>query len=646
MELNSFIAHSFASDDADLVRTFLEFFDHVRRLIPGFTWDHAEEAEPKLLSQKVREKMEDKNLFIGICTPKELAVTATALSRPFLAQKKLCGQQNSFEHKTSDWLLQEIGYAVGKGMRLIILLEEGTRQPGGIQGDMEYVPFNRDAPQASFNKILEMLTTLAPQDVVAPPLDHPVAQEPESPEPVRPEAPQLLPQADWTLDQYFQALFYSIVDGDTVKEEQVSAAFLASPLSQPEEDRLHWHAERLRLRLLLSKEGSLDQLIALQKTNPESPTVAFSLASAYDGYGEHSKAAEMFEHAASRRDTSESRTTDLTLSAVSYAKAGNIKRATSLTDDCRNALAESPGYSALPLLKALVEIGRIRHEHDLFEATTEAVLQTEPENHDLRFSLAHHYSEVGRHGLALYHYNLLTARNPSGGNWNNLGVAADRLKLPCKAVRAYRAAEDLGETLAMSNLAQKYIDEGFIADAQLLIDKAIQQQNYDRHLGNPIARIRSAVESEEKAEAEVLEGVQPRRLFTLELANGLILPPPASFSAKYKGPVCELALRLTYPTLLLTGSYNRQRRKGFPFIPQLANKPDDTVTVHVRYEGSLAGKGATYKKWEKEGGGPPSPQTDPSATGIMILCEDLRLLRLLETPPKNGDSQYEIRLQE
>jgi len=38
--------------------------------------------------------------------------------------------------------------------------------------------------------------------------------------------------------------------------------------------------------------------------------------------------------------------------------------------------------------------------------------------------------------------------------WNNLGVEFDLSSLPSKSVNAYRKAEEKGETLAMSNLAQ------------------------------------------------------------------------------------------------------------------------------------------------------------------------------------------------
>lgn len=68
--LKAFVGHSFTTDDEDVVRTFLKYFDQVEELSIGFSWEHAEPAETKELAEKVLRLMECKNLFIGICTKK------------------------------------------------------------------------------------------------------------------------------------------------------------------------------------------------------------------------------------------------------------------------------------------------------------------------------------------------------------------------------------------------------------------------------------------------------------------------------------------------------------------------------------------------------------------------------------------------
>ncbi|MBI3912742.1 MAG: hypothetical protein HY327_00900 [Chloroflexi bacterium] len=116
-KISAFVGHSFADADREVVRKFTDFLNHVRDLGIGFIWDHAEDAEAKDLSQKVVEKMDGKNLFIGICTRRERAVSPENLRPLPLIEQWLIGNENELTWKTSDWIIQEIGYAFGKGNR-------------------------------------------------------------------------------------------------------------------------------------------------------------------------------------------------------------------------------------------------------------------------------------------------------------------------------------------------------------------------------------------------------------------------------------------------------------------------------------------------------------------------------------------------
>ena len=80
-EIRAFVGHSFTSDDADVVRKFLTYFEQLSNSAIGFSWDHAEEAEPRVLADKVRALFANKNVFIGICTKKEYVIAPTALKK-------------------------------------------------------------------------------------------------------------------------------------------------------------------------------------------------------------------------------------------------------------------------------------------------------------------------------------------------------------------------------------------------------------------------------------------------------------------------------------------------------------------------------------------------------------------------------------
>src|SRR3990172_4939174 len=148
--LRAFVGHSFTEDDQPVVGTFLKYLDQLSRSSLSFSWQHAEPAEPKLLADKVLALMADKNVFVAICTKKERVISASRLKVGGLFSRFLKGRPDDFEWKTSDWMIQEIGLARGKNLYLILLIENGLRAPGGLQGDVEYIQFDREAPERSY----------------------------------------------------------------------------------------------------------------------------------------------------------------------------------------------------------------------------------------------------------------------------------------------------------------------------------------------------------------------------------------------------------------------------------------------------------------------------------------------------------------
>jgi hypothetical protein len=165
--IKAFVAHSFSPSDKELVGIFVDHFQNLAKAYTGFSWDHAVEAEPAPLSEKVLAKIEDKNVFIGICTKSECVIQLSALSSlPFVNCAIV--KQAHIQWKTSDWIIQEIGLAVGRKMSVIIFLEDGVRKPGGLFGEIEYIGFSRSNPHASFDKLLQMLVSLTPRETSGP----------------------------------------------------------------------------------------------------------------------------------------------------------------------------------------------------------------------------------------------------------------------------------------------------------------------------------------------------------------------------------------------------------------------------------------------------------------------------------------------
>src|SRR6516162_7884914 len=161
--IRAFVGHSFMEDDQAVVREFLNYFDSLSHSNLNFSWTHAEPAEPKALAEKVKATLADCNLFVAICTRKDRVIAPSKLSETKLPRGFLKGEARDFLWKTSDWIIQEIGLAIGKKLNLILLLESGIQEPGGLQGDIEYISFDREHPTEAFQKMFEMIAAISPK---------------------------------------------------------------------------------------------------------------------------------------------------------------------------------------------------------------------------------------------------------------------------------------------------------------------------------------------------------------------------------------------------------------------------------------------------------------------------------------------------
>jgi hypothetical protein len=98
-ELRAFVGHSFEEADAEIVLTFLRFFEQLSKSPIPFSWQHAEAAEPRLLADKVLSLIADKNVFIGICTRREFVVAPREVVGTYVPRHHLRGEKAKFEWK-------------------------------------------------------------------------------------------------------------------------------------------------------------------------------------------------------------------------------------------------------------------------------------------------------------------------------------------------------------------------------------------------------------------------------------------------------------------------------------------------------------------------------------------------------------------
>ena len=137
--MKAFIGHSFAEQDENLINNIKSFLAQ-----RGVQIETGEKAQNKSIAGKVKERIDRNDVFIGIFTIERL-----------LAGKNIASwfkKSKQYEFTTSNWVLQESGYAIGKGKELIFLVEKGIARFPELQGDAELIYFTHD--KAGLNEAL------------------------------------------------------------------------------------------------------------------------------------------------------------------------------------------------------------------------------------------------------------------------------------------------------------------------------------------------------------------------------------------------------------------------------------------------------------------------------------------------------------
>jgi tetratricopeptide (TPR) repeat protein len=593
--LNAFVGHSFAKEDEAVVRALLTLLDSIENVMPSFTWDHAEAAEPKVLSVKVREKMKEKNLFIGICTAREQtaqpAQSPTLLTSWFLPKTQLAVERASVEVKTADWIIQEIGYALGSNMDLILLLEEDVRRPGGLQGDLEYIPFNRKEPEKCFEKLSSMLGTLSPKPT-------PAVESPEKP--AAGESTQvagdnllaqayLLPDPSWKAETYISRFRFSILIDDPGSQERISEAFRSSPLSQDEEVRVGFEATRISQRAQVYKEDWLDPLRQLVTEHPTRVSPYLALAERFAAAGENECAANNYELAAQHSAPPHKKIWYLIDAAARRTDAKQPEAAENLLRAAAELVRANPKHEADGL-------GRISYvwkelgKTDLFLACAERCLELAPDRIDPRFALAHKYADLDRDAEALFHYRQYLREKDDPGGWNNLAVAASALKLPVTAIDGYLRADKEGNTLATSNLAFVKLEAGFADEAIELCNQGLKAKEPNPRLYDALAKCKRAQEDEATKESELLGATKDRREVLRATGKASLLATPDSLHSTWQGPRCQLSATLDGSRVVMVGTYERKLGNTLGNLMSGLFTDNRTEAVTVEYVGELHGE--------------------------------------------------------
>jgi hypothetical protein len=633
-DIRAFVGHSFLAQDENLIRKFCDYFTQLSNSQPTFSWDHALPAEPKMLKEKVLQQLDGKNVFIAICTKKERVISAQSLRPGWWMRNTLHGSERDFEWKTSDWVIQEIGLAVGKGLGIILLIEEGVRKPGGLQGDLEYIVFERDYPERSFGKLLEMIGSLVPKPAVGMAASGAGKQEPDVQSIASGDEGYrdfITPKADWKRRNYEIAFWHTLMIGDADASNAISAAYQATESARLDDNSVGWTAFCEYSRIEFTSDGNLSSLRALAEANPTSSQVLEYLAKALRHYHDPAGAVDAFL-AAARVATNVGRQLRLMSNAALEQAKSNSIPSVERTISQMKPLIGSDQANEIVMQRSFRDIADATKDDQRSLAAMERMVELNPSDIDTLFSLAFKYSSCGNEELALFHYLKIPDSERTKMTWNNLGVQFDRLSLPAKSAASYRRSEAMGETLAMANLALKFLRVGFLPEAQKILDAAVNEKDYHENVLYALTELKDKLGTEDTKVDELRNKSKPTSDFYRQSGRAMSQDDVGILSKQWDGPDCDLTVELQGMVFRAVGTYERASG-GLMNALSGTNFPPDRLKVE--YKGSLRGRSIEGRMTRRREDGSPASYSllngdDDDRQFLMIVSDDGMELSAME----------------
>ncbi len=261
-----FIGRNFDERDDALVEKIQEFIETYDIECIG-----GKRSESKPVSQKVKERIESCDIFVGVFTRDQVVSSNGKVhgKKWRIINRKVAQAKNRYT--TSPWVIQESGFAIGRNKHLILLHENGVEQLPKLQGDMEYIPFEREKIEDKWVNLSAMLNDIKsskePEATVATEVE-------KGPDQVQPEQ-ETHPKAKDTKADVLGVLLKAIHDDrDRDKAQEIFENQVASKL-EDEDERWAWRAYIIRYDNTYGNMEAFQELKELVKESNDNPRVLF-----------------------------------------------------------------------------------------------------------------------------------------------------------------------------------------------------------------------------------------------------------------------------------------------------------------------------------------------------------------------------------
>jgi len=510
--VKAFIGHSFDDKDIEIVKKIKE---HIESL--NVKCETGEKPQYGLVSEKIKKRIINNDIFVGIFT----------CDKKILLENREPSKEDFYT--TSNWVIQESGFAVAENKKLIFLVENGIYKFPGLQGDQEYILFSRGLLGKAFTKINNIV--LSVRDKISKKIISETGEKLENKEKsefeLEKDKVQKVNQGEdkERKVKVLIKLYEAMVKKEDYKEAQKIYNEEYKKYLQGDEI-VEWWAVVLRYSISCGDPDAFRKLKVLANEEKNSFKVINQLGIAYEQIDEYQKAINEFSEARKLLDLTKKEDIERIIEfyeqeSVCLASDDKYEEATKLLSNLlyKDCFKE---YKA-KILAGLANLAKIKEDIERFFIYAEGSLNIDPTNTDLRFDLAYRYSKKGDNEISLLHYKKLINATKSPSGLNNLGVQYNILKLPAKSINSFLKSAENKETLAMANIAGRYLNEGFVEDAKREIKKAHELSGKDIEVHGNIGiaqnRIEEILEKEKKKEKVISEKAEKEKKFRVKYSE-------------------------------------------------------------------------------------------------------------------------------
>jgi tetratricopeptide (TPR) repeat protein len=630
--LGAFVGRSFDKVDEGLWLEIQRNFNSLKRL--GFFWEDAEEGQAKLISEKVKERIDRNDIFIGILTKRDpISKNIISLWNYHLSQ--------TINWVTSYWVIQESGYAIGKGKKVLFLIEKGLTVPAGLNADFEYIVIDRNNPSLTFIKINEIINAEIAERIVPVEEEHAIKatalSSTEEPDEGREEKRE--PRVEKTaLDNYLKMIDF-IEQKDYSNAEKLFNLLMEK--SEDENGKNIYQVVYLRDLYESGKTEALTELRQFVEKNPNYYLGIELLIDCFSFYDEYDKAEKTIIDLLAKANDEEFKIELSVLLSRIFLKQTKFDEAIDAISSFFPNTSIFSDQSNFTLYKSLADIYMAKKQIDIACALYDMALFFVPSDHSVRFDVAYNYDKVEKYLMSLYHYKTYLKAKEDPGVLNNLGVEYGSLKLVGKRIEAYKKAVEKGNTLANANLASIYINDGFFDEAKEILDKAIRKGDYHQNVDYYSSNLKEISDKEGKDEESLLEISKEYRKYILEYAKAISIKNlryndiNGLWGTHYKD-IGEFIIEFKAPNILI-GTHKIEDKSAKYVVPRGLGLPIttgegfDVKIKEISFSGIIINRGIkwTIKSKKYTAGLSYLSSGDIDISGFAILSEDIKQITFI-----------------